>query len=919
MDAPTSFHPTDQSLRAYGLGKLDESSAEVINTHLESCVACRRRTAEMSSDSFLSKFREGQSTAGSKSGLDRPGSSPSLAGAAAPFPVGTLPPELEDHKDYEVVRELGRGGMGVVYLVRNRLMGRNEVLKVMGRHLVERPEVSERFLREIRAVASLRHPNIVAAHHAFHVDKSIAFTMEFVDGYDLSKMVKSRGPLPVAHACLFIHQAALGLQHAHEEGMVHRDIKPGNLMVARRGEKAVVKVLDFGLAKAAREGTFDSALTHAGQMLGTPDFIAPEQSIDAQKADIRADIYSLGCTLYYLLTGGPPFRATSLYDLLQAHHSMDAKLLNFVRPEVPTELAALVAKMMAKEPERRFQTPAEISQALAPFYKKGVVPSPKPETSQVATTEPQRKARVVKPTPTEPLPAIPTAPAPLKSTEARPEAMWASLIDFREPERPAEVVEPIVESSPPRRWIWPAVAAGVLLFGFAAAWMGGVLNVKTDYGTVILENLPPGVETLVDGNAVTVTPANGGAPLKVTIETGDHKVGVPKGKHTLVVRLGDAVLRSQDVTIESRGQEPIRIRLEETPSPQLSTAGSVAKASEAADAFSGEGTGESKSGSSVRDALQTKTIWVGKQLRMQEGMPQPETGDVKFSVLERGPESFVAILEAVNYIRKIRGQIKDGRISWLKEDVEAIKGNPGHDHMGKLQGNEITLTYSGIAVTDGRPVWGTLQLRLFSSLVVNNRPVSPTARQPVKGSQSVTSKFENGDDEGWDTLNLDDTQYATRAFRVESDGQNSWLTAQDISNNKDFGWHAPNKYCGNHSDKFGRSLAYDIWTNGNGSGGLETDWYVRLRGRGKVLFVDQATVGRLFPNRWSSYSIRLDVSGGWQVFKPSGQNAAATDDDIKEVLSDVTDLWIKGEFANGEDVGRFDNVEFGKEIDIRSF
>jgi serine/threonine protein kinase len=553
MDAPTSFHPTDQSLRAYGLGKLDESSAEAINAHLESCVACRRRTAEMSSDSFLSKFREGQSTAGSQSGLDRPGTGPSLAGTAAPFPVGTLPPELEDHKDYEVVRELGRGGMGVVYLVRNRLMGRNEVLKVMGRHLVERPEVSERFLREIRAVASLRHPNIVAAHHAFHVDKSIAFTMEFVDGYDLSKMVKSRGPLPVAHACLFIHQAALGLQHAHEEGMVHRDIKPGNLMVSRRGERAVVKVLDFGLAKAAREGQFDSALTHAGQMLGTPDFIAPEQSINAQKADIRADIYSLGCTLYYLLTGGPPFRATSLYDLLQAHHSMDAKLLNFVRPEVPTELAALVAKMMAKEPERRFQTPEAVSKALAPFYKKGTVTLPKPETSQVATTEPQRKARVVKPTPTEPLPASPAAKSPLKPTEARPESMWASLIDFREPEQAAEVVEPVVESSPPRRWIWPAVAAGVLLFGFAAAWMGGVLKVKTPDGVIVLENLPKDSEVYVDGNKVTISWPGIGKAVEIRTVPGQRKIEVRKDGFSTFVK---------ELTVKSDGSEEVTIRLE---------------------------------------------------------------------------------------------------------------------------------------------------------------------------------------------------------------------------------------------------------------------------------------------------------------------------------------------------------------------
>ena len=263
--------------------------------------------------------------------------------------AGTLPPDLADHPDYEIVRELGRGGMGVVYLAHNRLMGRDEVLKVVSKHLIERKGVLERFSREIRSAARLMHPNIVHAYSAFRSGESVVFAMEYVEGLDLAKLVKAKGPMSVAHACYFVHQAALGLQHAHEQGMVHRDIKPGNLMLARKGDKSVVKVLDFGLAKATRESPLDGGLTHEGQMLGTPDFIAPEQIRDAQSAGIQADIYSLGCTLYYLLTGGPPFQAASLYDLLQAHFSMDAQPLNLVRPEVPAELAALVAKMMAKD------------------------------------------------------------------------------------------------------------------------------------------------------------------------------------------------------------------------------------------------------------------------------------------------------------------------------------------------------------------------------------------------------------------------------------------------------------------------------------------------------------------------------------------------------------------------------------------
>jgi serine/threonine protein kinase len=132
--------------------------------------------------------------------------------------------------------------------------------------------------------------------------------------------------------------------------MVHRDIKPQNLILAREGKRQVVKVLDFGLAKLTREKEEEPGLTGTGQMLGTPDYIAPEQTLDATHADIRADIYSLGCTLYFLLTGNPPFKGRSLYEVLQAHQALEARPLNLARPEVPEELAAVVRKMMAKDP-----------------------------------------------------------------------------------------------------------------------------------------------------------------------------------------------------------------------------------------------------------------------------------------------------------------------------------------------------------------------------------------------------------------------------------------------------------------------------------------------------------------------------------------------------------------------------------------
>ncbi len=476
MDAVRSPHPTDQALGAYGLGKLDDASAEAVNRHLEKCPDCRARVSEMSSDSFLDRAREAAAYRSAIGQSQTGGVKNNESAIASPPPrADTLPPGLADHPDYEIKKELGRGGMGVVYLAHNRLMGRDEVLKVMGREIIEKPGVLDRFLREIRAVAKLRHPNIVTAYSAIRVGESIVFAMEFVDGLDLSRMVKVKGPLPVAHACLFIQQAALGLQHAHDAGLVHRDIKPGNLMLARKAEKATVKVLDFGLAKATREEKVDGGLTSVGQALGTPDFIAPEQILDAQSADIRADIYSLGGTLYYLLTGRPPFKATSLYDMYQAHISRDADPLNFVRSEVPSELAALVAKMMAKEPSRRFQTPEEVAQALLPFFKPaaniGVRSRSDVSRATPPVAQPSRPAVDVSP-PAQPV-TVKTAPTKREpTTDAADGVKLHGLIDFTEAESPQRPEAPRLASAraPVRRppWMaWPAIAAASL-FGLVA-------------------------------------------------------------------------------------------------------------------------------------------------------------------------------------------------------------------------------------------------------------------------------------------------------------------------------------------------------------------------------------------------------------------------------------------------------------------
>ncbi len=560
MNAAKSLHPTDQALSSYGLGKLDEKTSEEVGQHLEQCLECRRRVGELSPDSFLDRIRRAQ-----------PGSNRSVAGAslvdgtfslassknAAPPPsTDSLPPGLAEHSDYQIKRELGRGGMGVVYLAHNTLMGRDEVLKVIGREIMERPGVLDRFQREIRAVAKLHHENIVTAYTAFRIEGGLVFAMEYVEGLNLARLVKVKGPMAVPHAAFFAYQTALGLQHAHDRGMVHRDIKPHNLMLTHDRKARIIKILDFGLAKATREQKLDTALTHEGQALGTPDYIAPEQILNATDVDIRADLYSLGGTLYFLLTGHPPFSASSLYDIYQAHISRDADPLNLVRPEVPAELAALVAKLMAKDPRRRFQTPSEAAEALKPFFKKGQTPIVK---EPVPVPVPDQKPNVAPPTST---PTPRTDAEESKTEQPHHSALSKSLWEC-----PVKIVETIslfdTEPSAPRpRCLttrWAALTAGLLLSGLLAAWWMGVFRARTPYGDLVFENLPSAAIVTVDGHVTTVEWPEGMGVGRIKASAGDHQVRV---------ELDGLEVYGNRVTIAAGDQKPIIIHLDATPTPQ---------------------------------------------------------------------------------------------------------------------------------------------------------------------------------------------------------------------------------------------------------------------------------------------------------------------------------------------------------------
>jgi serine/threonine protein kinase len=265
---------------------------------------------------------------------------------------------------YKLLSYLGTGGMSTVYLAEHTMMRRRVAIKVLLETQASETAL-ERFRRECRAVAGLDHPNIVRAHDFASDGKFRFLVMEHIDGPDLQTLVDKQGPLAYLEAAAYIRQAADGLSHAHIAGFIHRDIKPANLL---RDSKAVVKILDLGVARITSVGEGEVALTVAGggqeKMLGTVDYVSPEQAIDSHNVDCRTDIYSLGCTLFFLLTGHPPFPEGTQAQRLLFHQVKQPASIYQDRPDAPPALVGICQRMMAKRPEDRFQTADEVSQSL---------------------------------------------------------------------------------------------------------------------------------------------------------------------------------------------------------------------------------------------------------------------------------------------------------------------------------------------------------------------------------------------------------------------------------------------------------------------------------------------------------------------------------------------------------------------------
>ena len=396
-----SMCPHSNELRRYVAGSLDPEQSVRLESHLRQCAECTRaieslgrpetddeRTADTGASLEDTRPVVRHSRPSQEVTHNREPDDELLLDAIPPLVDGCTAPSIETAGlgerllvappeagpaslpvdtplgPYRVVARIAEGGMGTVYEAVHTKLGKPVALKILTARLMLDESAVRRFEREMKAVGRLEHPNVVSATDAGEAEGVHYLAMELVQGLDLSRLVKKLGPLPVADACELIRQAALALHYVHQQGLVHRDVKPSNLMLTNKGQ---VKLLDLGLALLADPHEADLSIIH--QVLGTLDYIAPEQADDSHQVDCRADVYSLGCTLYGLLCGKAPFadgRNSSAYKKIVAHRELPPPSLRRRRTDVPEEVVDLIQRMLAKAPNDRPQTADEVATTLGP-------------------------------------------------------------------------------------------------------------------------------------------------------------------------------------------------------------------------------------------------------------------------------------------------------------------------------------------------------------------------------------------------------------------------------------------------------------------------------------------------------------------------------------------------------------------------
>ena len=290
---------------------------------------------------------------------------------------------------YKLLRHLGSGGMSSVYLAQHRISEQLRAIKVLPRKKVPDKSYLDRFYLEARAAASLNHPNVVRIYDICNEKDTHYMVMEYVRGEDLYELVTANGPVGIEDAINYVAQAAEGLTHAHQRELVHRDIKPANLLKTEQGD---IKILDLGLALVSQDDSESLTVLHNEKVMGTADYLSPEQAVNSHDVDNRADIYSLGCTLYYLLAGHPPFPKGSLAQRIAMHQTKEPADVRESRPDCPDSLALVCQNMMKKDPNERYQSCAQVKAALLGLLQDGSLQVPSSYVAKSKTKDGQSRA-----------------------------------------------------------------------------------------------------------------------------------------------------------------------------------------------------------------------------------------------------------------------------------------------------------------------------------------------------------------------------------------------------------------------------------------------------------------------------------------------------------------------------------------------
>lgn len=533
-------------LRDYALGRMPEEQWERVASHLETCATCEDTISSLdgTADSMLDHLRmaPSQSIEGTPEYLaamkklqnqsaQEKATSSRIGNLESSDQVGAHNPDVV--RDYKLIAILGAGGMGTVYKAIHTKLDRVVALKLLPTRRIGNADAIVRFEREMKAIGKLDHPAIVRATDAGEDDGQHFLAMEFVDGFDVSELVDRHGPLSIPDACEIIRQAAIGLQHVHEQQLVHRDIKPSNLMVTENGH---VKILDLGLALLADQHEGLGELTTVGQMMGTVDYMAPEQCDDSHDVDIRADIYSLGATLFKMVVGTAPYATSerrSPLSRIRALATEDVPRLTECLPNADTAFCSMVDRMLSRQPGDRFETPGEVADTLQRFTEGH-------DLKQAITVAADAPApvRTLPPAPQRQLPA-PSAASPAVGSSSRPPTKTMGIA----------------------RLLIPAV--------ILAATAVFVFRLQTDKGELIVECNVPNVEVqlLRDGEVHKELSIRQGT-TSVSVFSGNYEIRIP-GE-------ADSIEVSTDRFKISRGSRLIaRIRhsksLVDSPIPALSS------------------------------------------------------------------------------------------------------------------------------------------------------------------------------------------------------------------------------------------------------------------------------------------------------------------------------------------------------------